>query len=195
MKPSPRTLLWCALAAAIALALVWQAVPVPDASSRTARLPVSGWRLSSRDIPLTPTEASIFGQARVVKRLYQVSGQRVLLTAIDGTRERHAVHDPQYCFRGAGWETRGGRDQPVPGGVARQITLARGADRAEALYWISDSQVRHASVARAWIQSTLRRLSFGRSGGEPVLFILQPVAGESVDWTRLVSDCPDLFQI
>ncbi|MBL9174368.1 MAG: exosortase-associated EpsI family protein [Verrucomicrobiales bacterium] len=195
MRISPRTLLWWALAAAIALALVWQAVPIADATSRTARLPVSGWRLSSRDIPLTATEASIFGHAHVVKRLYQISGQRVVLTAIDGTRERHAVHDPQYCFRGAGWKIRDGRDHPVPGGVARQIHLVRGADHAEALYWISDAQVRHASVARAWIQSTFRRLTFGRSGGEPVLFILQPVAGESVDWTRLVSDCPDLFQI
>ena len=89
---------------------------------------------------------------------------------------------------------RTGRDQPVPGASPGRSPSSAAPIGPEALYWISDARVRHVSVARL-IQSTLRRLSFRAVWRRAGSFILQPVAGETVDWNRLVSDCPDLFQI
>jgi EpsI family protein len=194
MKSSHR-LLWIALALSVVLALSWQLFPLADSGDRLQQLPPQGWRLISRDMPLTPTEKSIFGQARVLKRLYQADGQRVVLVGIDGSQERHAVHDPLYCFRGAGWEVESKIDLSVPGGVARRLILGKGPEKAEAVYWISNGQVRHTSPLRYWWQATWRRLTLGRSGAEPVLIILQPATGEGVRWEKLFQSFPGLFEI
>ncbi|MEN9676026.1 MAG: hypothetical protein RIS76_1922 [Verrucomicrobiota bacterium] len=190
-----RLLLWVCLGIAVVLAMLWQWLPLPDARGRLSALPASGWRISSRDLPLTDTERSVFGRARVLKRLYQVSGQRVVLIAMDGSQERHAIHDPLYCFRGAGWKVRQSHLLPVPSGNARHLALSKRTVSAEALSWISNGTARHPSPFRYWMQATARRLSLGKSGEEPVLILLQPATGEAVDWTRLLSEFPDLFRL
>ena len=187
--------LWLALGTVIALSLLWEIVPRADASARLRRLPQSGFQLASREVPLTSVEASIYHAASVIKRIYQVGHQRCLLLAIDGTRDRHAVHDPLYCFRGNGWAVGANQPVPVPGGTARILQLTKNGQTAEVLYWISDGRTRHASALHAWCQSTLRRLTFGLSGDEPVLFILQPMPGETVNWDALMAEFPALFDV
>ena len=84
---------------------------------------------------------------------------------------------------------------PVPGGVARRLVLGKGSEKAEAVYWISNGQVRHTSPLRYWWQATWRRLTLGRSGAEPVLIILQPATGEAVRWEKLFQSFPGLFEL
>ena len=192
---SKRIGLWLALGTVIALSLLWEIVPRTDASARLRRLPVSGFQLASREVPLTPVEASIYHSATVIKRIYQAGHQRCILLAIDGTRDRHAVHDPRYCFRGNGWTIGADQPQTIPGGTARVLQMTKNGQSAEILFWITEGRTRHASALRAWWQSTLRRLTFGLSGDEPVIFILQPMPGETVNWDTLLAEFPALFDV
>jgi len=65
----------------------------------------------------------------------------------------------------------------------------------EVMFWITDGRSRHGSAMWAWWQSTLRRMTFGTSGDEPVLFILQPLPGGTVNWDNVLVAFPELFEI
>jgi len=190
-----RYLIWVALVSAVLIGLLWQWLPLPDASRRLADLPANGPGFTGRDLPLSGAESSVFEGATVLKRLYQVGDRRFLLTVIDGTRRRQAIHDPLYCLRGAGWQVV--LDQPtvLPGGSARWIQASRDGVHAEALTWFTDGRLRHGSISRYWWQTTLRRLSLGRSGPEPLLVQLQPVGAGTADWGRLLKEMPDLVRL
>ena len=195
MNELKRRWLWVALGTVMALSLLWELVPRSDASARLNRLPVSGFHLFSRDIPLNKVEEDIYHGANVRKRLYQAGHEKFILLAIDGTNDRHAVHDPTYCFLGGGWKVGTDRTLPIPGGVARLLDLTKNGGNVEIMFWISDNRTRHGSALRAWWQSTLRRLTFGLSGEEPVIFILQPLPGTTVNWDDICVEFPALFEI
>ena len=195
MNDLKRRWLWLALCLVMAISLLWELVPRSDATDRLNRLPVSGFHLFSRDIPLNQVEADIYRGANVRKRLYQVGHEKFILIAIDGTHDRHAVHDPKYCFVGGGWQVGTDRTLPIPGGEARLLELTKPGGNVEIMYWISDNHVRHGSAMRAWWQSTLRRQTFGLSGEEPVIFILQPLPGTTVNWENVGHEFPALFEI
>lgn len=182
MNTVAKKLLWIGLGLAVVLSVLWSSIPLPDAGKRLSTLPIRGLGFASQEIPLTATEKSIYGEATAVKRVYQFGHRRFILVAIDGTRNRHAVHDPLYCFRGAGWLPASEERFPISGGEACRVRLHRDREEAEALFWFTDGRTRHGSAMRYWWQTTLRRLTFGKSGGEPVLMLLQPAAGEPSAW-------------
>jgi hypothetical protein len=183
------------LIAAVLLTIAWSAVPLADAHERLRALPASGFGFASVDIPLTGEESSVLGHVHVIKRVYQVRDQRFVLMVIDGGADRHAVHDPLYCFRGAGWQVAARERFDVPGGSAALLKLSKENENREALFWISDDQTRHAEPMRYWWQSTLRRLTFGQSGAQPVLVIAQALEAERVDWSKLAADFPAMFML
>lgn len=188
-----RRLLWLALGLAIVLALLWEFVQIPDAANRLNRIPLTGFGFAARELPLSEAERTIFGKARVLKRVYSVGRQGVVVQIVDATRDRHAVHDPLYCFRGAGWDVATETRAQIPGGYARLLTLRRSADLAEAMVWFSDGITRHGSAPQHWWQTILRRLTCGTSGPEPVLVILQPLNGERLVWQDVFARLPILF--
>lgn len=189
-----RRFLWVVFGFAVALTLIWEFVKIPDASNRLNRLPLTGFGFAARDLPLSELERNIFGNAQVLKRIYRTGRQGVVVQIVDATRDRHAVHDPLYCFRGAGWEIAAESRLTVPGGYARQLTLRRSADIAEAVVWFSDGTSRHASAPAHWWQTVVRRLTCGVSGPEPVLVILQPLQGETPVWPDVFARLPLLFE-
>lgn len=194
MNNSAKKILWIALGIALILSLVWQFAPLSDASARLNAIPLRGLDFQGRDLPLAPVEISIYSPARVLKRIYQVGRQQVIVVAIDGSRNRHAIHDPTFCFRGAGWTIGASRDLPVPGGYVRVLSLAKEGRHIEAMYWLSDGRTRHASALEYWWQTTWRRLTLGHSGAEPILFVLQPVNRDSLDWELLLQEFPGLLE-
>ncbi len=194
MKIPAKTIIWLTLGAAVVLSLIWQFVPLRDASARLNAIPMSGLGYQGRELPLAEVETSIYSPARVVKRLYQVGRQQVIMVAIDGSRNRHAIHDPTYCFRGAGWTMGTARDIRVLGGYARVLSLTKAGRSVEAMYWLSDGRTRHASALQYWWQTTWRRITLGHSGEEPILFVLQPVNRESLDWEMLLRQFPGLLE-
>src|ERR1700733_5424039 len=97
------TVRWAGLTLAIVCGVFWDAYPLPDAGTRLQRLPKSGKEFTSLDVPLTEQERLGLGKTGLIHRDCVWSGKEFLLTVIDGTKDRHAVHDPRYCFEGAGW--------------------------------------------------------------------------------------------
>jgi len=180
---------------AVVLALAWDLVPLPDAQSRLAGLAPAGLGFTSREVPLNETEKSIFGSAQVVKRIYRAGRENFVVVIIDGTRNRHAVHDPTYCFRGAGWSIAGERSLTLPGGAGKVLSLRKGNETREAVFWFSDGRERHAQVARCWWQTALRRLTFGASGPAPVLVLVQPLENDRTAWENLPITLPQLFEL
>ncbi len=168
---------------------------LPDASTRLDAFPLRGAAYASRDVPADPAELPVIGQARLVKRLCQTPTQRVLVTIIDGTRNRHAVHDPAYCLRGAGWEITGSRVLPVPGGEAACLSVAREGRITQALYWFTDGQSRHSSLCRHLLQTAARRLTLGCSGPAHLFVLIASPDGQPVDWERLRIEMPELWQL
>jgi hypothetical protein len=194
MKRSPLRL-WLATACALGLAGLWQFFPLADAAGRLEALPVKGLFFNARPMSLNPAEHEIYGRARVLKRLVRMRGQAFTLTVIDGTRNRHAIHDPLYCFRGAGWEVQVATDVNLPHGTARAVSLRQAGKQGEAVYWFSNGRQAFASATRYWTETTLCRLTLGRSGDEPVLVILTSVDDRAPDWGGILAIWPELMQL
>ena len=89
------------------------------AEERLAAMQIRGDGFDSRGVALAATESKSLGAAIAVRRLYRFGEHRVLATVIDGTHNRHAIHDPLYCFTGAGWRIT--KDERLP---ARGIVTA-----------------------------------------------------------------------
>ena len=195
MKITLRGCLWVGLAAMVALSLLWDRFPARAGEKRLGNLPAEGLGFAGRDLPLNATEVQVYRNAETVKRLYQAGARRFIVTAIDGSRNRHAVHDPLYCFRGDGWHVAGKQSLSVPGGRAQLLRLIRDGRQTEVVFWFTDSRERNISASRAWWLSLLHRLTFGQSGCETVLVLLQPASGETPSWSSVFARCPFLFEI
>lgn len=194
MSKFQQNCLGIALIIAIILGIVWQFFPLSDAEMRLESLPAKAPGIVSNDLPITPQEEEYFVDVNMLKRVYQVGDQRAFIYILDGTRNRHAVHDPTYCFRGSGWEIVGKEPFSLgKGGDATLYHLKKGDKTHEALLWFSDGKSRYASPLRYWWQTTLRRLSLGKSGPEPVLVVLQPIE-KPVDWKKFLAEFPQLEQ-
>jgi hypothetical protein len=188
-------ILWTALAAAIVLATLWERFPLADASARLNRLPRASLLVESRDMPMTPTEQANFTGTSVLKRLASAGHERVILTVVDGTRNRHAIHDPVFCFRGAGWEVDSMETVALEKGDARLLRLRQGKQTAEAVYWFTDGGRQFANPMQFWWETALRRLTFGASGAEPVLVILTSTGETPPNWADLLHAWPDLQKL
>jgi hypothetical protein len=185
-------LLWLAFAILVPIGLLWQYYPLTDASSRIDRFPRRSAWVESHDLPLTDGEKAIFSGVTIIKRLVLAGDDRAVVTVIDGTENRHAVHDPVFCFRGAGWEVTDQETVALSNGKARLVHLRQGPDKAEALYWFSDGARQFERPMLYWWKTSLRRLTFGASGMEPVLVILTSAGEPLVNWPRLLKEWPEL---
>ena len=195
MTERKNLMLWIALLLAIGFGAAVERRP-PDCDwQRIDRLPATGAIFSSRPLTLSPNEVAVFGQAHVVKRFYRCQGRGFVLVAIDGSANRHAVHDPLYCLKGAGWQVVGRQRIGIDGGEGELLRLSRNGHERETVYWISDGSSRHASILRYWLQATMRRLTFGHSGPEPVMMLLQSIGDGHNDWQAILDQCVFLFDI
>ncbi len=185
-------LLWIFIPCGLLFGIVWEFYPLPDASARLSSLPCSAPGIESHDIALAPAEQMNFVKTTVVRRVAMVRGECVILTVVDGTRNRHAIHDPSFCFRGAGWEISSRSVIQMTNGNALKVHLHKGEGTAEAVYWFSDGASQFSSPLVFWWKTALRRLSLGKSGPEPVLVILASAGASLPDWGEVLRAWPDL---
>lgn len=195
MQTNGRKVLYITLLIAIGIALLWQFIPLKSAADRINILPLYGPAFIGENVPLTEFEAKIFGNVDLLKRVYTVAKVPYFITVIDGTRNRHVVHDPYYCFHGGGWEVIKDEPFPIENGEARWVSLKKGDQTQEALYWFSDGKHNYGSPYRYWWDATLRRLTFGYSGEEPVLIVVQPIEKKHLTWDKLQELFPALFKL
>lgn len=194
LKGSER-LLWITLVTAIFLGLLWQFAPLQDAQERLDKLPLQGIGYNGKNLSLLPHEEKFLKGANVIKREYEVNGQSFFITVLDGTHNRHLVHDPYYCFRGLGWNILQNTDYPLPNGQASLLLIEKGNEKKQALFWFSDGKEVYSSPFRYWLDTTIRRLSFGLTGEEPLLIVVQPEGTQSTDWKRFSKTFSQLFEL
>lgn len=191
-----QTYLWVALGIAILLGAIWQFYPLPDASLRMNSLPYFGPNFVGEEVPLSESEKEYFKDVGIVKRLYKIDNKLFLVTALDGTNNRHAVHDPYYCFRGSGWEMIHEEDFKMPRGMGKLVELQKGDQRKSALYWFSDGKEAYGNPMKYWIETTLRRLTLGWTGPEPILIMFQPYdATQDIDWKLILNTFYPILKI
>jgi len=191
------TLLWSGLALAVIMGMVWQFFPLKDAEKRLQSLPRHGPAFAGRAVPMTDWEKDFFADVNVMKRVYRVGDQDLFITALDGTKNRHLVHDPLYCFRGSGWQVVSQRTVKFPGsGTAALLELEKEGERQQAMYWFSNGKTQFDAPIKYWWEATLRRLTLGASGEEPVLIVVQPASGaKKLNWKQLVRYFPQLVTL
>jgi len=185
------TLLAVILLLAITLSFVWPHLPIAQRPKLLETLPTQTWGLESKNLEPTETELRWLDGAEFIKRIYTYQGKRWILSATDGSTNRQAVHDPAYCFVGGGWSVKDKQKVALAGGHATLLTLQKSSREKYALYWFSDGGSPFDSLPEYWARTTLRRLTRGLSGPEPILFLLQgnrPVGGKFLyDANRFVT--------
>ena len=183
-----------ALVSSITLCALWESTSIQDASPVVAAIPEQGATFSSRPVPLTKADVGNLRGATAVKRLYAQHDQLIWFSCINGSRNRNAVHDPAYCLLAGGWSIEAREEIAIPAGVARLLTFRRADESTQLLYWFSDGRSCYHSMTRYWAHTTLRRITLGHSGPEPVLILLRPhdsMDNRTVNWNRLVTSlCP-----
>jgi len=181
-----RTVLWCGVILAALIILVWPSLPIPSAASRLAAIPTASADFHSTPVELSAADLAFLGKAQAVEYLIEMrGGDRVILTVTDGTNNRHAVHDPGYCFAGSGWQVQAKTTVKVPSGDATWISLIKDTKTAQALWFFDDGKHQFASPFEYWLATSARRATLGRSGAEPVLVSLRSLPGEPVNWDRV----------
>ncbi|MEI7911817.1 MAG: hypothetical protein WCK77_19470 [Verrucomicrobiota bacterium] len=181
-----RPILWGALILTALIILVWPYLPIPSAAGRLAAIPTASADFHSTPMELSAADRAFLGKAQAVEYLIEMrGGGRVILTVTDGTNNRHAVHDPSYCFAGAGWKVQTQNTVKVPSGDATWVALAKDATTAQALWFFDDGKHQFASPLEYWLATSMRRATLGRSGAEPVLVSLRSLPGEPVNWDRV----------
>lgn len=188
-------LLWLAFAILVPLGMMWEFYPLMDASARIDAFPRKTAQMEAHDVPLEPAEQAVFSQVFVLKRLALVGNDAAVVTVIDGTHNRHAVHDPVFCFRGAGWDVSGQDIIPLEHGSAKLVHLRQGSSSAESLYWFSDGKTQFNRPLLYWWKTALRRLTFGTSGMEPILVILTSTGNTPPNWLALLKAWPELQKL
>jgi hypothetical protein len=169
---------------AITLGSVWQYFPLPGAEMRLVHVPIRGVGFMSRSMQILPEEQEMLGRAVAFRRRYCFASANFAVSVVDATLNRHAAHDPAYCIRGAGWQITKDEQVSLHGGHARMMTIERLHQNTEIVFWFSDGKKRHASFFQYWAQTTLRRLTLGHSGPEPVMIIIQRHGGKIENWDK-----------
>lgn len=185
-------ILCVSLVCALLLGFLWQFYPLEDAKLRMEELPLLGPGYVGNNVPLNDFEEKIFKGVNVLKRIYRINNENYLITVLDGTHNRHVVHDPYYCFTGSGWEIEKQREIGLANGSGQELVLSRGSKQRAALFWFSDGKAPFSSPMEYWGKSTLRRLSLGKTGQEPLLIMIQPLDSiAQVNWkevTRVLNE-------
>ncbi|MEI6654175.1 MAG: hypothetical protein WCP45_05350 [Verrucomicrobiota bacterium] len=181
-----RPVLWFFLLLAALITLGWPMVPIPTAASRLAAIPSTSPDFQARVLEINAADRAFLGKAEAVQFLVAMrGGGRLVLTVIDGTHNRHAVHDPNYCFSGAGWHLQSQQAVKVPSGNATWVALTKDDQTTEALWFFDDGRHQFISPMEYWLATSCRRATLGQSGAEPVLVSLRSLPGEPVNWDRV----------
>ncbi|BBM86895.1 exosortase-associated EpsI family protein [Candidatus Uabimicrobium amorphum] len=175
------------------LAFIWPFLPHRE-QQRLFDIPKKGFGFVSQDIALTDREQRSFGKANALKRFYKVGKQEFILLAIDGTKDRHAVHDPHYCIVGAGWKIISARKISHRGGDLNFVKLQRGQQTKEVVYWFAAELSTYTSPTRYWYETTMRRMTLGYLYQEPVLVILQTVNSKPLKWNKIFDLMPQILE-
>ncbi len=173
MKRAGWLAMWVILVVAVALTILLEAFPVGSRPNPGMSLPMKAPLIYGENVELNSREMLIFGEGEVVKRLYHVAGNPIMVNVVDGKQNRHAVHDPIFCFRGAGWSIISESVMLSGKGEIRIMALSKNDEMTRVAYWFSNGERHYISPIEFWMRSFLHRATFGYWGDESVLVVIQ----------------------
>jgi hypothetical protein len=187
-----KVILWFTLVFACALGITWQYFPLENASARIR--PVLA-KLGGEELPKIGWEASFFKDVDLYKRLFQNGDTTICIFIIDATRNRHVVHDPLFCYQGSGWKVTGSQEWPLPKGKGMIVSLERDGVTKKFGYWFSDGKECYNSFFRYWLTCSLRRMTLGLTGAEPVLITIDVSGNAPCNWQAILAEHPALLEL
>ena len=128
-----------------------------------------------RDVPLSPRTLELLGTDRVINRAYlHPSGDRVHLCLVRSSGDRRALHPPEVCYRGWGYEICGRQrlwigvsGPPELTFRANAVSLRKEAQTSVALFWYQVGEHFLSSYVHQQLLLALSRITGGsdRVGG------------------------------
>lgn len=162
------------LLAGISLSFLWDYLPRANSVHRLSQLQKNASLIGAENIPLSPDEILELKGAEAVKLALKFEGRVWTLIAVDGSGNRKFIHDPQYCFQGTGWECVEQQKLPLPNGKAEILKFTRDGESKIFAYWFDDDRRTFYSMPEFLFRATLRRITLGLSGKEPIFMNLYP---------------------
>lgn len=187
MKPRRKRMIVATLCGIAAItALVWPILPMAGGVDRLAAMPLNGPDFESQTIEISAADRDFLAGARAVQRVVRPRrGAPILVSVIDGSGNRHAVHDPRYCLAGSGWRVRSEKQMTLASGMGNWISMEKDGATMEALWFFDDGTQQFTSSQQYWWRASLRRATRGLSGPEPLLVMLRVPPGEQANWGRI----------
>lgn len=155
-------------------------------SQRLGRIDSECKRYGLRPDSFSVAEMQQLGAATAIRYRVLLGQDEFLLTVVDGSRHRQAVHDPEYCWTVLARET-----IPNEHGTAQAVTTLKGGKPTSTLYWYCSDNKRYCSPLKYMLATSLRRLSAGWLSEEPLLVVVTPASGNTINWHEFL----DLFPI
>lgn len=185
----PRTpLLWIALLLLTTVLIYWSVTLPPSARDRIDAIPTEGLSYKLEPLPWSEYERKTLKNAVGSKWKCRIGNEEVVLLVVDGAQNIHAIHDPAFCLRGAGFELASEADVPLPGGKAKQLELQNGDQRREVVYWFSNTRERYHSLLQFRLDTTFSRIY---SNIDPPLMVLLYGEHRSPEqWAAIVDILP-----
>lgn len=192
MKSRP-WLLWSTLVLFSAFLAAWGLTTPPSAQGRIDAVPAAGLAFSLERLPWSPSELATLQDAGGAKWRCRTATDDLVLIAIDGARNLHAVHDPVFCSRGAGFQVAAESEILLPGGTGKQLRLQNGSETRELVYWFSNGESRYHSLLRFRTDTARARLHLGSEA--PLMILLYGPARTPQEWADIVDVLPFMQQL
>jgi hypothetical protein len=195
MSPLAHGLLWLSLCMALAMGIALDACGPAGEGSRIRCIPARGPGYCSFDIPMERGAPAPYRRAFVLRRCYRMGTSRFMLIVVDGSGGLQPIVDLLRPLAGNGWPIQNGRQARIRGGSCTILRTGKGSPGRETAYWFSDGSTRHGSFLRYLLQYSLRRLSLGRFGREPLLVMIRPADGYPGNPEEIMNQFGALFEI
>ncbi|TAE92606.1 MAG: exosortase-associated EpsI family protein [Verrucomicrobia bacterium] len=164
-KKSKKMFLYGAAGFAVVVTLIWPMLPMVGGEDRLSSIPMSGPDFESREVKLKEHEIRFLDGAQAIQRIIKPrGGSKLSMSVIDGSGNRHAVHDPSYCFAGGGWKMVQQREVALSSGKALLMSLSKEGQMMEAMWFFDDGHQQFTSSVTYWLRASLRRATRGWSG-------------------------------
>ena len=195
-RPQLQILSWVSFIGLLGAILVYAIVPVANARDRLEFIPSESHSFNSVEIPFTQEEKDFLRDAHAIKRLYSLSdGNTLMMLVVDGAEDRHVVHNPVFCIKGAGDEILSEESMPLVKGSGSKLKIKTDSGFQEMAYWYSTLNRRHSSFANLLWDNVLNRLSFGTATNAPVMVVLYSSSNKSINWNRVPDQLPFLMSL
>lgn len=194
-KSLGNTVQWLLVLLVVTATVAFKVFEPTKESGFLADIPLSGFGFDGEKLEFTQDELNYLGGAEAIKHEYSQRGYELVVIVVDGTNNRHSVHDPVFCFRGAGFEVMQQQVFPLYNGQGRLISLGRDDERRNVAFWFSNGDARYTSFMRYLLESTAHRLTFGMLGSQPRMVTVHSVGRQIANWSTALDRFPVLMDI